>query len=112
MKKGSFFYSTSEIAKMKQLIRTGQPLMQIARNEHVNFGVSQCAFYTKLTQVARRTKKIRDWDGPKRERRKIESVQPRANDTAAAGLLVPQGTTFEGTPKRVEIFTDHFRIYF
>lgn len=111
--KNGFFYSTSDLLKMKDLIRTGQPLLQIARNEHSNFGASQIGFYTKLTQLAKSTTKIRKWNGPKKLRRtKEELIKAKQKEISTAGFTVPQGTTFEGTPKRVEIFADHFRIYF
>ncbi len=111
--KNSFFYNTADVLKMKELIRTGQPLLQIARNEHANFGTSQQGFYLKLTQLAKSTSKIREWHGPKKLRRtKEELLKARKQEESAKGFVVPQGTTFEGTPKRVEIFADHFRIYF
>lgn len=122
--KNRFFYNTSDIQKMKELIRTGQPLLQIARNEHANFGASQQGFYLKLTQLAKSTTKIREWSGPKKLRRtKKQMMEARQRElvgvtsaTSATptttGFVVPQGTSFEGTPKRVEIFADHFRIYF
>ena len=37
----------------------------------------------------------------------IEKQQP-----AEVGIEVPHGMTFEGTPKRIMLHSDHFRIYF
>lgn len=111
--KNSFFYSTTDVKKMKELIRTGQPLLQIAREEHANFGTTLNGFYMKLTQLAKTTTKIREWNGPKKVRRtKRQLAEARQQELSSKGFIVPQGTTFEGTPKRVEIFADHFRIYF
>ena len=31
---------------------------------------------------------------------------------AEVGVEVPHGMTFEGTPKRIMLHSDHFRIYF
>lgn len=106
-----YFYNWREIKEMKDLIRTGQPLLQIARNEHARFGATMQAFYTKLTKVAKSTNNIREWEGPKKVRR-TKAQMAEAQPVATRGLTVPAGTTFEGTPKRVEIHTDHFRIYF
>lgn len=105
-----YFYNWREIKRMKELIRTGQPLMQIARNEHANFGATMQAFYTKLSKVAKTTNNIREWEGPKRVPRTKTVTAP--TPTQETGVMVPEGTTFEGTPKKVVIYSNHFRIYF
>lgn len=110
MTTNNFFYTTEDIQRMKELIRTGQPLRQIAQREHANFGTSMGAFYGKLLSVSKTTRKIRRWEGPKRVRRTKEQMEQAAEQVS--GFTVPAGTTFEGTPKKVMIFTDHFRIYF
>jgi len=110
MATNSYFYNWRDIQRMKELIRTGQPLMQIARNEYANFGATEKAFYTKLTKVAKSTNKIRTWEGPKKIRTKrTENPVP---ESVTSGISVPEGTTFEGTPKKVVIYSNHFRIYF
>ena len=105
-----YFYSWRDIKEMKELIRTGEPIIRIARREYQRFGASSAsAFALKLYKIAQNTTKIRKWEGSKRERTpKAEMPQTQPNQ----GLAVPAGTTFEGTPKRVEIHTDHFRVYF
>jgi len=105
----SFFYSTVDIQRMKDLIRTGQPLRQIAQREHTNFGASMNGFYGKLLFLSKTTRKIKTWEGPKRIRRKTTTAETTNTTT---GFEVPTGTTFEGTPKKVMICKDHFRIYF
>jgi hypothetical protein len=102
-----YFYNWRDIKEMKELIRTGEPILRIARREYQSFGASSAsAFALKLYKIAKTTTKIREWEGSKRERKaKDQMVAPKA-------LTVPEGTTFEGTPKRVELHTDHFRIYF
>lgn len=108
--KTNYFYNYKDIRRMKELIRTGQPLLQIARNEYMNFGTTEKALYTKLQKVAKSTTKIREWDGPKRMR--VQRQEPVSAPQQETGFAVPEGTTFEGTPKKVVIYSNHFRIYF
>lgn len=103
--KNSFFYTNAEIKEMKELIRTGEPLINIAEREHARFGATRKAFYTKLIKVARNTTKVREWEGPKRRRAKSKTV-------SVEGQAMPEGFTFEGTPKKVTFCVDHFRVYF
>lgn len=104
-----YFYSWKDIKEMKELIRTGEPLIRIARREYERFGASSAsAFALKLYKLAKSTTKIRNWEGPKRTR----SVKTPIVPTQDTGVMVPEGTTFEGTPKKVVIYKDHFRIYF
>lgn len=109
----NYFYNYKDIKAMKELIRTGRPLLQIAREEHTNFGASLSGFYGKLMQLAKSTNKIQKWEGPKRVRiAKTEAASVKPVEDTTTGIAVPQGTTFEGTPKKVIIYKDHFRIYF
>ena len=49
-------------------------------------------------------------------RRKLPSnvIKPSAvvQQPAEVGIEVPHGMTFEGTPKKIMLHSDHFRIYF
>jgi len=103
--KNGFFYTSTEIKEMKELIRTGEPLVNIAEREHSRFGSTKSAFYAKLIKVARSTRKVKDWDGPKRRRSK-------SYESSVEGQPMPEGFTFEGTPKKVTFCVDHFRVYF
>ena len=106
-----YFYNWRDIKEMKELIRTGQPIAQIAKREYARFNTTAGALQMKLYQLAKSTNNIREWEGPKKVRRtKAQMAETQAPTNK--GLTVPAGTTFEGTPKRVEIHTDHFRIYF
>lgn len=104
--KSNYFYNTQDIKQMKELIRTGEPLMHIAERECVRFNASKTGFYTKLLKVAKNTTKIREWNGetPLR-RRKTSSEKP-------VERKMPEGFSFEGTPKKVTFCTDHFKVYF
>lgn len=103
--KTSYFYSASEIKEMKELIRTGEPLASIADREHSRFNATRNAFYTKLIKLSRSTRKVKEWDGPKRRRIGVRA-QP------VEGTSMPEGFAFEGTPKKVTFCVDHFRVYF
>lgn len=104
--KSNYFYNTQDIKQMKELIRTGEPLIQIAERECVTFNASKTGFYTKLLKVAKNTTKIRQWDGEKPARRKNSPKLPSAE------RKMPEGFSFEGTPKKVTFCTDHFKVYF
>ena len=115
MKTKNYFYDYKDIKTMKELIRTGRPLLQIAREEHENYNATLPGFYAKLHKLSKTTNKIRKWEGPKKTRRteaEIAATTPKVAATQDAGIAVPEGTTFEGTPKKVVIYKDHFRIYF
>lgn len=109
MEKTSYFYTKAEIKEMKELIRTGKPLMQIARDEHKRFDSTVLSFYNKLHKVKKTTTKIKKWDGPKRV--KVDG-DGRVVVKQRKAVAIPEGTTFEGTAKKVEIHTNHFRVYF
>lgn len=103
--KNNFFYTPAEIKQMKELIRTGEPLIAIAEREHTRFNAAKSGFYLKLLSVAKNTTKIKKWEGPKRRRTK-------SSTNATEGSPMPEGFTFEGTPKKVTFCVDHFRVYF
>jgi hypothetical protein len=105
--KNSFFYSNAEIKEMKELIRTGEPLIAIAEREHGRFNAGKTGFYLKLINVAKNTTKIKDWDGPRIRRAKSIKAPVQPKETR-----MPEGFTFEGTPKKVTFCVDHFRVYF
>ena len=106
-----FFYNWKEIKELKDLIRTGEPISRIAKRECARFNTSAQALQMKMYKLAKSTNNIREWEGPKKIRR-TKAQMAKAQAPTNKGLTVPEGTTFEGTPKKVEIHTDHFRIYF
>lgn len=109
MSKTDFFYTTNDIKELKELIRTGEPISRIAKRECTRFNTTPSALSIKMYKLAKNTTKIREWDGPKRSR---TPKSERVVSEKEKGFTVPEGTTFEGTPKKVQIFKDHFRIYF
>lgn len=108
--KNSFFYSNTEIKQLKELIRTGEPLRQIALREHGNFNAALSGFYQKLQKLSKSTYNIQKWEGPKRIRTKSFATKTVVSKPTETHM--PEGFTFEGTPKKVTFCLDHFRVYF
>jgi len=102
--KNSFFYSISDIKKMKTLLRTGEKITTLAKNHCDEFNVSVGALTSKLCSVAKHTRG--------RKPKKTKDVVVKTTIEKAKGLSVPDGTRFEGVAKRVELFQDHFCVYF
>lgn len=98
MANNQFFYTEQDIKEMKELIRTGERLSKIARAHHSKFNAPEIGFYHKLLKLSKTTRKV-----------KRSGVVDKGS---AKGLSIPDGTTFEGVSKKVQIFKDHFRIYF
>jgi hypothetical protein len=101
-----YFYNAKEIKELKELIRTGEKLTKIARREYERFNTTPKALLAKLYKVKKTTRKIQSNDVKTLTTKTLSPV----NETK--GILIPEGTTFEGNSKKVVIFKDHFRIYF
>lgn len=104
--KNSFFYNIADIKKMKILLRTGEKITTLAKNHCEEFNTSVGALTSKLYSVAKHTR------GRKPKKTKDVIVKTTVEKTKPQGLAVPEGTRFEGVSKRVELFEDHFCIYF
>lgn len=115
MAKNSFFYNTQDIKDLKELIRTGESIRSIAIRECARFNTTPQALAIKMYKLAKSTTKIRSFEGTRTRKTKAEMMLARTAqpvEQPTKGIDVPTGTTFEGTPKRVTIHADHFRIYF
>lgn len=110
MAKNNYFYNTQDIKELKELIRTGEPIKRIAERECGKYNTSAQALAIKMYNLAKTTTKVREWTGKRVRRTKAQLAEARP--TQNVGIDVPTGTTFEGTPKKVTIYPDHFRIYF
>jgi hypothetical protein len=110
------FYTTEEIITMKTDIASGEPIEQLARRLAKKFNRPVMGLTQKLYILKRDIDNIAEWNGPKRIRIKPlkvkETVAPVAQQPAEIGVEVPHGMTFEGTPKKIMLHSDHFRIYF
>lgn len=107
MKVKEFRYSQLEVQRMKELIRTGKPILQIAQEEYKNFGARKNGFLQKLYKVSKSTRKIRKWEGPQ----KVRNTQPKPIEKGEV-INVPKGVSLDLTAKKVMMYNDHVRIYF
>jgi hypothetical protein len=107
--KNSFFYNTADIQRMKELIRTGEPIAHIAKREHASFNAKEKGFLMKLYQLSKTTRKIKKWEGPKRVR---QAVAETTTVVEPQGIAIPEGVSLDLTSKRVVLFDNHVRIYF
>lgn len=86
-------YSPDAIKEMKSAIRTGKPIVQLAEEFSTKWGYNYISLKNKMYCLAKRTYKIREWDGAKRR------TKTKAAYTAP-------------TSGRIERYDDHIRIYF
>jgi hypothetical protein len=91
-------FSDFQVKEMKEIIRTGEPIVTLAERLAIKYNVSEPTMRTKLYSIAKSTYKIAEWSGPKRRIKKKEEEQE------------PQETSYAA--KRVVMYEDHIRIYF
>lgn len=96
-------FNDFQLKEIKEMIRTGEPIVILAERLAPTYNVPESSMRTKLYNIAKRTYKISEWNGPKRRTRKaarIDSVQ------------YPKSVKLNSSSKRVTIEEDHIRIYF
>lgn len=92
-------FTDVQVQEMKEMIRTGEPIAMLAERLATRYNVTTDTLRNKMYNVAKRTRKIAEWNGPKRRTQK--------NTTVSVNTTVP---TAMG--KKVEMYADHIRIYF
>lgn len=110
--KNKFFYNTADIQRMKELIRTGEPIARIAKREHASFNTSEKGFLMKLYKLSKTTRKIKQWEGAKRVRQAVVETTSTTPSVEPQGINIPEGVSLDLTSKRVVLFDNHVRIYF
>lgn len=90
-------FTEAQIKEMKEVIRTGEPITMLAERLAPMYNVTENKLRSKLYSVAKRTKKIADWSGPKQRRTKTTPT-PTPTESLSA--------------KKVVMYDDHIRIYF
>ncbi len=96
-------FTEAQIKEMKEVIRTGEPIVMLAERLAPKYNVTENSLRSKLYSVAKRTRKIADWAGPKQRRTRIEK------------MIIPSDTPTtpkEVASKKVVMYDDHIRIYF
>jgi len=116
MKRTIKFWTQEEINEMLELINDSTINMHsICLKLAEKYERTHNAIKVKMYQL-RRDLKIRE------ELMKTVKVKSKVNSKinlhkieqqpAEVGIEVPHGMTFEGTPKKIMLHSDHFRIYF
>ena len=100
-------YATQEIKELKTAIRTGEPLIQIARRYSTKWNRPLSSMYQKVISIAKHTTKIAVWNGAKR----VRAVK-QAPIRQEAKFVMPKGFTFDFTPTRAEMHEDRVVLYF
>jgi len=108
------FYSVEEINIMKDVIATGEPIGRIARRLSKQFNRPIPGLEQKMYLLKKSIPVIARWNGYKNKPLAVKkAVKPIVEQQSAEiGVEVPHGMTFEGTPKKIMLHSDHFRIYF
>jgi len=109
------FYSVEEIKIMKDAIATGEPIGRIARRLSKQFNRPIPGLEQKMYILKKSISVIARWNGYKTKSsavKKVVNTPIVEQQSADIGVEVPHGMTFEGTPKKIMLHSDHFRIYF
>jgi len=98
--------TTEEVNQLKAIIRTGEPIVSISERLAAQYNRPEESFRMTLYNLAKRTYKIAEWNGPKRRRKKNTPATPEA------AVVETTPTTPTQRIARVERYDDHIRIYF
>jgi hypothetical protein len=110
MEKTVKFYTEQELKEIKEIIKN--PKSDIKKFSIVlgkKYDRNPAAVEVKMYQLRRKLHPEINAN------RKIPSSKPTnapEQGSADIGVEVPNGMTFEGTPKKIMLHSDHFRIYF
>jgi transposase len=103
MGRTGYFYTEKEINVLKKAIKTGSKqglsIPKISESLAKRFNVSISCIQGKIYKIVRDDNSIKIVRGYKKK-------------TKAKGYKMPEGTVFEGTPKKVEIYKNYFKVYF
>ena len=110
------FYTVEEKNIIKKMLSTGETKRNIARKLAIQFNRSEYGIYQLLGKMRNSVPKVE----PVRSLATIRAkkvLQDKKQEEALQqpadiGVEVPHGMTFEGTPKKIMLHSDHFRIYF
>jgi hypothetical protein len=107
-------YSTEDIKKIKQILKDAngeKSIRKIAEENYDKFNRPFTGFYLKLIELsnARSYGAKKAW---RTRRGKIPTSSILQKQTFQKEIAMPEGFTFEGTPKKVTFCLDHFRVYF
>ena len=95
------FYTEEEIQELQRELSTGENLSSIARRISFKNKRSLQGVYCKLVYLSKNKKESQ---APLAATKEVKQ--------AKLGITLPEGMSFEGVPKKVILYSDHFRIYF
>jgi len=90
MSKADFFYSPKEVIELKKIIRTGEPITQIAERIYEEYNTTSGALRAKLYSLAKNTTKIRTW-------KCVTKYKPRIKGNAPQSINMFEGFSFDIT---------------
>ena len=101
-------YTKAELDRIKEEILKGFSQSQTARNLAKELNRPYSGLVYKIGRLTKETSLTRQYN-KKSQSSVIPITGPKATSLK---LTLPEGMTYEGTAKRVELHSDHFRIYF
>lgn len=110
------FYTVEEKNIMKKMLSAGQSKRVISRKLAIQFNRSEYGIYQllgKMRSFDPKVKPVKSLATIRAKKVLQDKKQEEAlQQPAEIGVEVPHGMTFEGTPKKIMLHSDHFRIYF
>ena len=110
------FYTVEEKNIIKQMLSTGETKRNIARKLAIQFNRSEYGIYQLLGKMRSSVSKVKPVKplATIRDKKVLQNTKQEEalQRPADIGVEVPHGMTFEGTPKKIMLHSDHFRIYF
>jgi hypothetical protein len=110
------FYTVEEKNIMKQMLSTGETKRIISKKLAIQFNRSEYGIYQllgKMRSLAPKVKPVRSLATIRAKKELQDNKQQEVlQQPVEVGVEVPHGMTFEGTPKKIMLHSDHFRIYF
>jgi hypothetical protein len=110
------FYTIEEKNIMKKMLSTGETKRNISKKLAIQFNRSEYGIYQLLGKMRSFSSKVEPVRSLATIRAKKVLQDKKQEETlqqpAEIGIEVPHGMTFEGTPKKIMLHSDHFRIYF
>jgi len=111
VKKSKFFYTQEEIQQLQDAINSKEHKTNFAiakvyaekLNRSIDTIYSKVRELTGKKTTANRKRPIKSVEVPVAKIEVIQEVKP---------LTLPQGMTYQGKAKKVELHADHFRVYF
>ena len=110
------FYTVEEKNIMKQMLSTGETKRNISKKLAIQFNRSEYGIYQLLGKMRTSVPKVKPVKplATIRDKKVLQDTKQEEalQRPADIGVEVPHGMTFEGTPKKIMLHSDHFRIYF